>query len=82
MKLTSATRASTWLRHEGAIEPARVAILERDDPWVGGEARVQLIVADVDGIDARRAALEQHLGEAAGRRADVEGNEAATGKRK
>ena len=68
------------LRHERAIEPARVAILERDDPGVGGKARVQLVVAHVDGIDARRAAVEQHLGEAAGRRADVEGNDAVNGK--
>ena len=64
------------LRHEGAIEPARVATLERDDPRVGGKARVQLVVADVDRIDARRAAVEQHLGEAAGRGADVQGNDA------
>ena len=37
------------------------------------QARVELAVADVDGDHLRRAALEQAVGEAAGRRAGVEG---------
>ncbi len=64
------------LRHEGAIEPARVATLERDDPGSAARRACSWSWPDVDGIDARRAAVEQHLGEAAGRGADVEGNDA------
>ena len=33
---------------------------------------MQLAAADIDGIDVPGAACEQHLGEAAGRGADVE----------
>ena len=44
------------------------------------QPRVQLAVTDVDRIDARRAALEQHLREAAGRRADIERDDAGHGK--
>jgi hypothetical protein len=40
-------------------------------------ALVQLAVADVERDHARGAALQQHVGEAAGRRADVEAVEAA-----
>ena len=36
--------------------------------------RCELAVADVDGDDARGAALEQHLGEPAGRRAGIQGD--------
>ncbi len=43
---------------------------------VVADLRVQLAVADVERDHARRAALEQHVGEASGRRADVEGVEA------
>ena len=38
---------------------------------------VELAVADVDGVDAPRAALQQAVGEAAGRGADVEADQAA-----
>ena len=38
---------------------------------------VELPVPDVERDDARRAALQQHVGEAAGRRADVEGDPSA-----
>ena len=37
-------------------------------------------MADVDGIDPCRAAREQDLGEAAGRGADIEGDDAGNGK--
>ncbi len=36
------------------------------------QPRMQLAAPDVDRVDAPRAAREQHLGEAAGRGADVE----------
>src|SRR5205807_496059 len=39
---------------------------------VGAQARVELAVADVERDHVRRAALEQDVGEAAGRGADVE----------
>ena len=61
------------LRRERQLcERACVRPLEHDDPRVVPQARMELPVADVDGDHARRAALEQHVGEAAGRRADVE----------
>ena len=53
-------------------EIAGVQPLARDDARVGGEARIKLAVADVDGEHLARAALEQHLREAAGRGAEVE----------
>jgi hypothetical protein len=55
-----------------AGEASRIETLERDDARIGLEAGVQLAMADVGGIDLRRAALEQHLREAAGRRADIQ----------
>ena len=51
-------------------------------PFPRGDARIvlqlamQLAVADVDGKDIRGAVCEQHMGEAAGRGADVETNAA------
>ena len=50
--------------------------LEHDDAGVVPQPRVELPVADVERDHARRAALEQDVGEAAGRRADVEAVEA------
>ena len=44
----------------------------RDDIVTAAQARMQLIAADIDRVDAPRAAREQDLGEAAGRGADVE----------
>ena len=65
------------LRRERELgERARVRPLEHDDARVGAQPRMELPVADVDRDHARRAALEQHVGEAAGRRADVEAVEA------
>ena len=59
-----------------ARQPARVEPFVRAHPRVGGEARVELAVADVDRDHRTRAAREQHVGEAAGRGADVEAGEA------
>ena len=55
---------------------ARVRALEHDDARVGAQLRVELAVADVDRVHARGAALQQAVGEAAGRRADVEADAA------
>ena len=57
-------------------ERARVEAFERADARVGREARIELSVADIDGDDLRRAAREQDVGEASGRGADVEADEA------
>ena len=43
---------------------------------VFAQTRVELAMADVDGVDAPRAARQQHIGEAAGRSADIETIEA------
>src|SRR2546421_286345 len=63
--------------HDADARPVQVAIEPLGD--VGGEARVKWAVADVDGIDAFRAPREEHLGEAAGRGADVERSDAVHG---
>src|SRR6476659_682735 len=49
-----------------------VRSLQHRHTRVGADARMQLPVADVERDHARGAALQQHVGEAAGRRADVE----------
>src|SRR5580700_6479903 len=54
------------------IKRADVGLLHRDDIAAAAQARMQLIAADVDGVDAACAAQCQNLGEAAGRGADVE----------
>ena len=55
---------------------ARIDAFERADARVRGEARIELSVADIDGDDLRRAARKQDIGEASGRGADVEADEA------
>ena len=55
---------------------ARVDAFERADAPVRREARIELSVADIDGDDLGRAAREQNVGEASGRGADVEADEA------
>ena len=47
--------------------------LEHAHARVGAQTGVQLAVADVHRVDVRRAPLEQTIGEAAGRRAGVDG---------
>ncbi len=71
-KLTSETRRSIGSGIERSVEVAAVHPFEADHPGVVAEALVQLVVADIDGVDPRRAAFQQHLGEAAGRGAEVE----------
>jgi hypothetical protein len=55
---------------------ARVHAFERGDARIGREPRVQLAAADVDADHVLRAALQQHVGEAAGALADVEAGHA------
>ena len=62
------------LGDEGAGEGAGVGLLEGDDARVVPEGGVELAGADVDGVDAAGAALEEDVGEAAGGGADVEGD--------
>ena len=54
-----------------SVSDPRVRPLEDGDARVGAQARMELPVADVDRDDARRAGLEQAVGEAAGRGADI-----------
>ena len=49
-----------------------VEVLDDDHARVVAQRPVDLPVADVERDDARGAALQQHVGEAAGRGADVE----------
>ena len=62
-----------------AREVARVGLLERDDALIALQLLCELVLADIDGEDFLRAALEQNLGEAAGRRAHVEADLALGG---
>ena len=54
------------------IDAADIGFFHRDDVAAAAQARMKLIAADVDGVDAPRAAHKQDFGEAAGRGADVE----------
>ena len=51
---------------------ARVHAFADEDARIGAKPPIELAVADVERDDRRGAALQQHVGEAAGRRADVE----------
>src|SRR5579863_4478309 len=54
------------------IQRANVGVLDRNDSLVAAQPRVKLSAADVDRIDAPRAALKQDVRETAGRSADIE----------
>src|SRR5262249_39780762 len=54
-----------------AIEAACVAALERGDARILSQPRMQLPMPDIDRIDTRCAALQQHLREAARRSSDI-----------
>src|SRR4051812_12043323 len=65
--------ADRELRGERELgQRARVRSLEHRHARIGAQTRVQLAVADVDGDDPRGASLKEHVGEAAGRGADVD----------
>ena len=72
MKDTSIVTRSTGAGEVAERQVARVEALDDDDARVVAELPVQLAVADVERDDARGAALQQHVGEAAGGCADVE----------
>ena len=74
MKETSQTASCGRERELG--ERARVRPLQHRDARIGAETRVQLPVADVERDHARRTALEEDVGEAARRGADVDALEA------
>ena len=77
MKLTSIDRQLRLEGQRGRAQLARVDALERRHPLVLAQRPVELSAADVDRGDPGGAALEQAVGEAAGRGADVEAVEAA-----
>ncbi len=60
------------LAEGGGVEMARIGAFVDGDAPVRTELPGELTVADVDRVDPRRAAVEQHVGEPAGRGADVE----------
>jgi uncharacterized protein DUF998 len=52
----------------------RISALVHDDPRILPESPIKLSLPHVDRVNPERAPLQQHVGEAAGRRADVDGN--------
>lgn len=63
----------------GGIEVAGVYFFTEDDAGVAAEAWVELVVADIDGVDGGGAVLEEAIGEAAGGGADIEADAAVCG---
>ena len=62
---------------DGVFDRDRVASVDplvHDDARVLAQAPVELTLSDVDRVHADRAALKEHVGEAAGRRPDVDGD--------
>ena len=56
----------------GRLQVACVRALDDHDPWIASQPPIELAVTDIEGDDANRAPFEEHIGETAGRRADVE----------
>ena len=63
------------LGQAGGTEGPGVRPLHRDDPGIRPQRLGELSATHVESIDTRRAALQQHVGEAAGRGPDVEADE-------
>ena len=63
---------STGLGQVGGREIARVDVLANGDARVVAQPPVELAVTDVERDDVARAALQEHVGEPAGGRADVQ----------
>ena len=61
-----------WLDDQVRAETGQVGALQVDHPGVGAQPAAQLAGAGVDGVDTGRPGVEQGLGEAAGRGAQVE----------
>ena len=72
MKLTSQTARAIGSGNWSRVEVARVHLLLDDHARIVAQFPIELAGADIDGVDARRAALQQAIGEAAGGGADVE----------
>lgn len=62
------------LGHVLGCQITRVEAFEHDYAPVLTEPPVELTASNIDGVDTRRAALQQHVGEPARRSADVEAN--------
>ena len=60
----------------GRVEVARIHPFDGVHARVCGKTGVELAVADIDRMHARRATRQQHLREAARRRAKIERHEA------
>ncbi len=72
MNATSIVTRSTRCGTSAVGQRAGVDAFAHDDARVVAQPPIELSVADVERDDARRAALQQDVGEAAGRGADVE----------
>ncbi len=72
MNATSMVTRLTAMRNIVCRQRTSVHAFADDDARIVAEPPVELIVADVERDDALGAAPEQHVGEAAGGRADVE----------
>ena len=60
-----ADRQIDWLAEIGQFEISGVEAFVHDDARIAAQLPVELAGADVDGMDARRAVLQQAIGEAA-----------------
>ncbi len=67
------------VRHVGCRQRPGVHAFADDDARIGAQLPIELAVADVERDHVARAALQQDVGEAAGRRADVERAASADG---
>ena len=72
MKDRSATARSTAPPRSAAVRLRTLHALPHRDPGIGAQRPRELTTPDVDRLDVRRAALEEAVGEPAGRRAGVE----------
>ena len=77
MKLTSIDNRIRRFAEHLSCQRARVNAFERADARVRRETRIELSVTDIDRDDLGRAARKQDVGEASGRGAEVEADEAS-----
>ena len=60
------------VRDQVAVQMPGIGFFQHDHARIGAQFPGELAVADIDGIDPRCAMVEQDIGEAAGRGADIE----------
>ena len=72
MKLTSQTSRSTGSPMSSKLQLAGVDAFVHHDARIGAQLPVELAGADIHGVHARRARLQQAVGEAAGGGADIQ----------